>query len=61
MKDSPLVMKLLCVALVVSLMVPAGRMIFPLFGGTLDHLEFSAVEAVVSATLGFGLYAALFG
>jgi hypothetical protein len=61
MKDYPLVTKLLCVALIVSVMVPAGRMAFPLLAGALDHTEFSALEAVVSATLGFGLYAVLFG
>jgi hypothetical protein len=61
MKEYPVVTKLLCVALVVSVMVPAGRMAFPLLAGSVDHLEFSALEAVVSATLGFGLYAALFG
>jgi hypothetical protein len=61
MKDYPVVTKLLCVALVVSVMVPAGRMAFPFLTQWLDNLEFSAVEAVVSTTLGFGLYAALFG
>jgi hypothetical protein len=61
MKDYPVVTRLLCVALVVSVMVPAGRMAFPFLAHWLDNLEFSAVEAVVSTTLGFGLYAVLFG
>jgi hypothetical protein len=38
-----------------------GRMVFPLLAGTMDGREFSAIEALASATLGFGLYAALFG
>ncbi|MBX6425308.1 MAG: hypothetical protein IRZ09_05220 [Variibacter sp.] len=61
MKDHPLVIKLMCVALVASLMVPIGRLAFPLVADTIGTLEFSTIEAVMSATLGFGLYAALFG
>ena len=53
--------KLLCVALVASVMVPIGRMALPLLAGSVDNLEFNAFEAVVSTSLGFGLYAVLFG
>jgi hypothetical protein len=61
MTSNPLVTKLLCVALVVCLVIPAGRAAFPVLAGSIDRLEFSAIEAVTSATLGFGLYAAFFG
>lgn len=61
MDHRPITNKLLCVALVTSLMVPAGRAAFPLIAGTMGHLPFNAAEAVLSAALGSGLYAALFG
>lgn len=61
MKIHPLVDRLGCVALVASLMIPAGQMIFPYVSGLLDGLEFNAIEAVVSATLGFEIHAAFFG
>jgi hypothetical protein len=60
MPDYPLVNKLLCVALVAALMLPLGRMIFPHLGDSLSGMQFEAIEAVVSASLGFGLYS-LFG
>ena len=61
MKIHPLVDRLACVALVACLMIPAGDLIFPYVSGVLDGLEFNAVEAVVSASLGFEMYAAFFG
>ena len=61
MKIHPLVDRLLCVALVASLMIPVGRMVFPYLDDMLGGMEFKAIEAVVSATLGFGIYAAIFG
>lgn len=60
-KDDALVSKLWCVALVVCVVFPMGRMVFPYVSGLLDHFAFSAIEAVLSATLGFGLYLVLFG
>jgi len=56
-----LVIKLLCVALVASVVMPAGRALFPLVAGMIGSRQFEAVEAVVSATIGFGRYAAIFG
>ena len=61
MKIHPLVDRLACVALVACLMIPAGDLIFPYVSGVLDGLEFNAIEAVVSASLGFEMYAAFFG
>lgn len=55
------VIKLLCVALVASIMMPVGRALFPYVAGMIGGLPFEAVEAVVSAAIGFGLYAAVFG
>jgi hypothetical protein len=61
MKRGPLITKLMCVALVASVMMPLGREIYPYLESMLDGLQFDAVEAVVSATLGFAIYAAMFG
>lgn len=61
MEDRPIVNKLLCVAAVASIMLSLGRVVFPLVDGMVGGLQFDAIEAVVSATLGFGLYAAMFG
>ncbi len=61
MKNYPMITKVLCVAAVACVMLPAGRMIFPHIADLLGNTEFSALQAVLSATLGFGLYTALFG
>ena len=61
MGDHPVINRLMCVALVVSLIFPAGRMLFPLIAHDIGTTPFGAIEAVVSTSLGFGLYVALFG
>ena len=61
MKRAPLITKLLCVALVASVMMPLGREIYPYVETAMDSLKFDAVEAVLSATIGFAIYAAMFG
>jgi hypothetical protein len=61
MDQDPTITKLLCVALVASIMLPVGRAVFPLVADMIGGLQFDTVEAVVSATVGFGLYAAFFG
>lgn len=61
MNQNPLITKLLCVAFVASIMMPLGRAIFPHVAGVIGGVPFDAVEAVVSATIGFGIYAAVFG
>jgi hypothetical protein len=53
--------RLACVALVVSVVFPVGRLVFPLVADELGSLPFSAVEAMFSATVGFSLYATFFG
>jgi len=57
----PVITKLVCVALVVSVVFPAGQVLFPVIGHSIGETPFGAVEAVLSTSLGFGLYAALFG
>ena len=56
MIDRPFIAKLLCIGLVAAIMLPVGRMVFPYVSGDLSQMEFQALEAVVSATVGFGLY-----
>ena len=58
--SNSLVNRLLCVALVVAVIFPLGRFVFPMIGHDIGETPFGAIEAVVSTTLGFGLYAILF-
>jgi hypothetical protein len=51
-----LLIRLLCVALVAGVMLPLGSVIFPYVSHALDGTQFQALEAVLSATLGFGIY-----
>lgn len=60
MIDRALIMKLMCVALVAAVMLPAGTYLFPYISGKLSGTQFQALEAVVSTSLGFGIFA-LFG
>jgi hypothetical protein len=53
--------KIACVAVVVSVVFPLGRMLFPYVGDDLGSLSFSAIEAILATTLGFGIYSAVFG
>ena len=61
MRRGPLITKLMCVALVATVMMPVGRDLYPYIEGVIGSLQFDAFEAVVSATLGFAIYAAMFG
>lgn len=61
MNRHPIMVRAMCVALVAAVMVPVGRALFPYLGHEIGALTFDAVEAVVTATLGYGVYAALFG
>jgi hypothetical protein len=51
-----IVIRLLCVALVAAVMLPLGSAVFPYVSHALDGTQFQALEAVLSATLGFGIY-----
>jgi hypothetical protein len=60
MNYQPMIKQILCVALVASIMMPVGRMVFPHISAELSGMEFKALEAVATATIGFGIYA-IFG
>jgi hypothetical protein len=53
------VTKLLCVAFVAAIMLPVGHILFPYVSDELSGIQFQAIEAVVSATVGFGIYSVL--
>jgi hypothetical protein len=61
MKYNSLLVRVACVALIVCVVFPVGRMLYPHVAGAIDTIPFSAIEAVVTTTLGFSLYGALFG
>ena len=56
MIDRAILTKLLCVALVAAVMLPIGHVLFPYVSDQLSGIQFKAIEAVVSATVGFGIY-----
>jgi hypothetical protein len=56
MLEKNFLIKLMCIALVAAVMLPVGRILFPLVSAELSRMQFEALEAVVSATVGFGIY-----
>ena len=60
MFDQTVIARILCVALVAGIMVPLGNLLFPYVSSELSGIQFQTIEAVVSATLGFGIFA-IFG
>jgi hypothetical protein len=57
MIDRPLIIKLLCVTAVAAVMLPVGHLMFPYVSHVLSGMQFQAIEAVVSASVGFGISA----
>ena len=57
MIDRRLIVKLICVTLVAAVMLPFGHVLFPYVSHVLSGMQFQAIEAVISATVGFGLSA----
>jgi hypothetical protein len=57
MVDRSMVSRLLCVAAIAAFMLPAGDVLFPYVSHVMSGTQFQAIEAVVSATAGFGLSA----
>ncbi len=49
----PVVLKALCAAMVGCLVLPLGGLLFPYLD--IPVLHFNVIEAVVSATVGFGI------
>lgn len=60
MLSQPIIQKLLCVALVTSIVFPLGRMAYPYVAHDIGDLSFGAIQAIFTATLGMGIYAVFF-
>jgi len=58
--NQALITRVLCVIMVAAVMLPAGGMLFPYVSHMMSGIQFQAIEAVVSATLGFSI-SAFFG
>jgi len=56
MFDRAVLTKLLYVAFVATIMLPVGHILFPYVSDELSGMQFQAIEAVASATIGFGIY-----
>ncbi|HEY7230112.1 MAG TPA: hypothetical protein VH558_07060 [Pseudolabrys sp.] len=55
MLDRVTLTRVLCAALVATIMLPLGAQLFPYVSHELTGIQFQTIEAVVSATLGFGI------
>jgi hypothetical protein len=53
--NQALITRLLCVIMVAAVMLPVGGMLFPYVSHILSGIQFQAIEAVISASLGFGI------
>jgi hypothetical protein len=60
MLSRPIIQKLMCVALVTSVVFPLGRMMYPYVAHDIGDLSFGAIQAIFTATLGMGIYAVFF-
>jgi hypothetical protein len=60
MLSRPIIQKLMCVALVTSVVFPLGRMVYPYVAHDIGGLSFGAIQAIFTATLGMGIYAVFF-
>ena len=56
-----LLLRLACVAVVVCVVFPAGRIVFHEAAAAIGAFPFAAIEAAVTASLGFSLFEVLFG
>jgi hypothetical protein len=56
--NQALITRILCVIMVAAIMLPAGGALFPYVSHFLSGIQFQAIEAVASATIGFGISSA---
>jgi hypothetical protein len=60
MLSRPIIQKLMCVALVTSVVFPLGRMLYPYVANDVGALPYGVIQAIFTATLGMGIYAVFF-
>jgi hypothetical protein len=60
MLNKPIIQKLMCVALVTTVVFPLGRMVYPYVAQDIGGVPFGAIQAIFTATLGMGIYAVFF-
>jgi hypothetical protein len=60
MVSKPIFLKLMCVALVASVVFPLGRMVYPYVAHDVGDLSYGAIQAIFTATLGMGIYTVFF-
>ncbi|MPZ54936.1 MAG: hypothetical protein GEU91_00270 [Rhizobiales bacterium] len=60
-ESNQLVLRVACVAVTLCVVFPLGQIVFYEVANVIGELPFNAIEAVVTATLGFGLFEVLFG
>jgi hypothetical protein len=60
-ESARLATRLACVGIVVCVVFPLGQILFPTIAQVVGSFPFRAIEAVVTTTVGFGLFEALFG
>jgi len=56
--NQTLITRILCVIMVAAIMLPAGGVLFPYVSHVLSGIQFQALEAVLSAMIGFGISSA---
>lgn len=59
MRTREVVLKVVCAGVIAALVFPMGNLVFPAISA-IGRTPFSLIEAMVSATLAFGLYGSLF-
>jgi hypothetical protein len=57
--NQKLITRILCVIMVAAIMLPFGGMFYPYVSHLVNGVQFQALEAMVSASLGFGISAAV--
>ena len=61
MKESGrLAARLACIGVVLCVVFPLGQLVYPAMADLIGAFPFSVVEAMATATLGYGLFEALF-
>lgn len=61
MENHPIACKVLCAGFVAAFILPLGEYAYPHVESVLNGFTFDALEALLSASLGYIIHAAVFG